>query len=233
MHAWLRFHPTVSGHVIRTAHSSPCALRTAVSISTTSKQRSGVADLRSESMAAPVIYSVIASLDGYVADRDGNFDWAEPDEEVHTFVNDRERPVGTYLYGRRMYEVMVAWETMDLAGQPSFARDYAEIWRATDKVVYSTTLDATASARTQLERSFDPEAIRTMKASAERPISVGGPGLAAEALRAGLVDECSVFLAPVVVGGGTAWLPDDLRLNLELMDERRFVNGTVHLHYRV
>jgi dihydrofolate reductase len=181
---------------------------------------------------AKLIYSVIASLDGYVADRHGNFDWAAPDEQVHAFVNDLERPIGTYLYGRRMYEVMVAWETMDLADQPPFMRDFAEIWRAADKVVYSTTLDSVSSARTRIERDFDAGSVRRMKASEALAISVGGPGLAAHAIRAGLVDECQLFVAPVVVGGGTAWLPDDVRLDLELLDERRFANGLVYLRYR-
>lgn len=182
---------------------------------------------------AKLIYSAIASLDGYVADRDGNFDWAAPDEEVHTFVNDLERSIGTYLYGRRMYEVMVAWETDDmLAGQPAFVRDYAEIWRAADKIVYTTTLLAVSSARTRMERAFDLDVVRRMKAASERDISVGGPGLAAQAIETGLVDECHLFLAPVVVGGGTRALPDAVRLPLELLDERRFGNGMVHLHYR-
>jgi dihydrofolate reductase len=179
---------------------------------------------------AKLIYSSITSLDGYVADDDGNFDWAEPDEEVHRFFNDLERPVGTYLYGRRMYEVMVAWETV--AGQPPVIQDFAEIWRAADKVVYSRTLETASSARTRLERDFDPEAVRQMKAQAGRDITVGGPGLAAQAIRAGLVDEYHLFLAPVVVGGGRPFLPDNVRLNLELLDERRFGNGVVHLHYR-
>ena len=181
----------------------------------------------------PLIYSVVASLDGYVADRDGNFDWAEPDEEVHAFVNDLERPVRTHLYGRRLYEVMVAWETMDLAGQPSFMRDYAEIWRAADKVVYSTTLDSVASARTRIEPTFDAGSIRKMKAATTGELSVGGPGLASHAIRAGLVDEYRLIVAPVVVGGGTAWLPHDVRLDLRLLDERRFGNGTVYLRYGV
>jgi dihydrofolate reductase len=181
---------------------------------------------------AKLIYSAIASLDGYVADEDGNFDWAEPDEEVHTSVNELERRVGTYLYGRRMYEVLVAWETVDLADQPPFIRDYAEIWRAADKIVYSTTLQAVSSARTRIERAFDPEAVRQMKASAERDLSVGGPHLAARAIEAGLVDEFHLFLTPIVVGGGTRALPDDVRVQLLLLDERRFGNGVVHLHYR-
>ena len=181
---------------------------------------------------ARLIYSAITSLDGYVADEDGNFDWAAPTEEVHTFVNDLERPVGTYLYGRRMYEVMVAWETMSLADQPPVVRDFAEIWRAADKVVYSGTLGAVSSARTRIERDFDPEAVRQMKVSAERDITVGGPDLAAQAIKAGLVDECHLFVTPIVVGGGQRSLPNDVHVELELLDERRFGNGVVHLHYR-
>jgi dihydrofolate reductase len=183
---------------------------------------------------ADLIYSAIASLDGYVADAHGRFDWAVPDEEVHAFVNDLERPVGTYLYGRRMYEVMAAWETMDTGpDQPAVARDYAGIWRAAEKIVYSRTLTAVATPRTRLERSFDPDAVRALKASASRDISVGGPGLAAVAFAAGLVDECHVLLAPISVGGGTRSLPQDLRVQPELQDERRFENGMVHLHYAV
>jgi dihydrofolate reductase len=181
---------------------------------------------------AKLIYAAITSLDGYVADEDGKFGWSVPDEEVHAFVNDLQRPVGTYLYGRRMYDVMVAWETMDLAGQSPLMRDYAEIWRAADKIVYSTTLEAAASARTQIERDFDPGAIRRLKALAKRDIAVGGPGLAGAAIRAGLVDEYHLFLSPVIVGAGTASLPDGVRERLELLDERRFGNGVVHLHYR-
>jgi dihydrofolate reductase len=182
---------------------------------------------------AIVIYSAITSLDGYVADEDGNFDWAEPDEEVHSFVNDIERRAGTYLYGRRMYEVMVAWEAMpNLAAQPSFIQDYAAIWQATDKVVYSGTLDGVSSARTRIERDFDPQAIRQMKAAAVRDITVGGPHLAGQAMRAGLVDDVHQFVTPIVVGGGNRFLPDGVRVKLELLDERRFGNGVVHLHYR-
>jgi dihydrofolate reductase len=179
---------------------------------------------------AQMIYSAITSLDGYIADRGGSFDWAEPDEEVHAFVNDLERPIGTYLYGRRMYEVMVAWET--LTDDHPAMQDFAQIWRAADKVVYSTTLEAPSSARTRIERAFEPEAVRQLKASVSSDISVGGAGLAAHAFRAGLVDECHLFLAPVIVGGGTAALPDHVRVDLELLDERRFGNGTVHLRYR-
>jgi dihydrofolate reductase len=181
---------------------------------------------------AKLIYSAIASLDGYVADAEGRFDWAEPDEEVHRFVNDLERPVGTYLYGRRMYEVMAPWETAGGADEPPFARDFAEIWRAADKIVYSKTLESVSSARTRIEHDFDLEAVRRLKATAERDLTVGGPGLAGQALSAGLVDECHFFVAPVVVGGGTRALPNGLRLSLELLDERRFGSGVVYLRYR-
>ena len=181
---------------------------------------------------AKLVYSALASLDGYVADQDGNFDWAAPDAEVHAFVNDVIGGMGTHLYGRRMYEVMVVWETMPTEGQPSAIGEFAEIWRAADKVVYSRTLDGVSSARTRLEREFDPEAVRRMKASAERDISIGGPELAAAAIRAGLVDELHLFLTPVVVGGGTPSLPVDVRMELALLDEHRFGSGVVHLHYR-
>jgi dihydrofolate reductase len=181
---------------------------------------------------AKLIYSAITSLDGYVADENGNFDWAEPDEEMHSFLNELERLVGTYLYGRRMYEVMGAWETMNLSEQPAFIRDYAEIWRAADKIVYSKTLETVSSAKTRVERDFDPAAVLRMKASAGHDISVGGPELAAQAFKAGLVDECHLFLTPIIVGGGNRSLPNNVRLKLELLDERRFGNGVVHLHYR-
>jgi dihydrofolate reductase len=167
-----------------------------------------------------------------VADSKGNFDWAEPDEEVHTFLNELERPVGTYLYGRRMYETLVYWETAGGSGQPPFVRDFAEIWREATKVVYSRTLAAVSSDRTRIERDFDVEAVRRMKGEAERDLTVGGADLAGQALAAGLVDECHVFVAPVVVGGGKPSLPNNLRLNLELLDERRFAGGVVYLRYR-
>jgi dihydrofolate reductase len=179
---------------------------------------------------ARLIYSAITSVDGYLADEDGAFDWAEPDEEVHSFVNDLQRPVGTYLYGRRMYEVMVPWET--LADQSPYLQDFAEIWRAADKIVYSRTLETVSSARTRIERDFDPEAVRQLKATAERDLTVSGPDLAAQAFKAGLVDECHLYLAPMVVGGGKQSLPDKVRLKLELLDERRFGNGMVYLRYR-
>jgi dihydrofolate reductase len=182
---------------------------------------------------ARLIYSAITSLDGYVADEDGNFDWAAPDEEVHAFVNDLERPVGTYLYGRRMYETMVYWETAHtVADQPPVVRDFAQIWQAADKIVYSTTLERASSARTRIEREFDPGAVRRMKAAAGRDLSVGGPHLAAQAITAGLVDECHLFVTPIVVGGGTQSLPTNVRVTLELLDEHRFGSGVVHLHYR-
>ena len=181
---------------------------------------------------AKLIYTAITSLDGYVADEDGNFDWSAPDEEVHAFVNDLERQVGTYLYGRRMYEVMVYWDTAP-TDQPSVEQDYARIWQAADKIVYSKTLQTTSSARTRIEHEFDPDAVRRLIAAAQRDISIGGPGLAGEAIKAGLVDECQLFVNPVVVGGGNPALPGNVRLDLELLDERRFGNGVVHLHYRI
>src|SRR3954447_12105783 len=182
---------------------------------------------------ASLIYSAITSLDGYVADENGNFDWAAPDEDVHRFVNDLERPVGTYLYGRRMYDVMVYWETADTGpDQPPYIQDYAEIWQQANKIVYSKTLETVSSARTTLERDFDPGAVRQLKPEAPRDISVGGPELAGEAIKAGLVDEYQLFVSPVLVGGGTPALPQGVRLDLELLDERRFGNGTVYLRYR-
>jgi dihydrofolate reductase len=169
-----------------------------------------------------------------VADKDGNFDWAAPDEEVHAFINDMERRAGTYLYGRRMYETMVYWETAHtVADQPPFVRDFTEIWQAANKVVYSTTLGNVSSARTRIERDFDPDSVRLMKAAATRDITVGGPDLAAQAIRAGLVDECRLFITPVLVGGGTPALPDGIRLALDLLDEGRLGNGVVHVSYRI
>jgi dihydrofolate reductase len=183
---------------------------------------------------AKLIYSTIASLDGYVADQDGNFDWAAPGEEVHAFVNDLERPIGTYLYGRRMYEVMRYWETFQpVANGPRCEQEFAEIWQAADKVVYSATLDETSTTKTRIERHFDPVAVREMKAESDRDITVGGPELAGQAIKAGLVDECHLFLTPVVVGGGNPSLPDGALVGLELLDERCFDSGVVHLHYRI
>jgi dihydrofolate reductase len=182
---------------------------------------------------AKLIYSAITSLDGYVEDEAGGFDWAAPDEEVHAFLNELERPVGAYLYGRRMYEAMVFWERPpNLADQPAAFQDFAEIWQAADKIVYSSTLQTAASARTRIEREFDPEAVRQLKSTADADLTVGGPALAGQAIEAGLVDEYQLFLVPVVVGGGKRSLPDAVRLSLELLDVRRFRNGTVYLHYR-
>ena len=182
---------------------------------------------------AKLIYVLNVSLDGYIADEDGKFDWAAPDEEFFSFVNDLERPVGTYLYGRRMYQTMHVWETDPAAAaQSPAAREFAEIWQSADKVVYSRTLAAVSSARTRIERDFDPEAVRQLKASAGRDLSVGGPDLAAQAIRAGLVDEFHLFLTPFVVGGGNQSLPDNVRVQLELLDERRFGGGVVFLRYR-
>jgi dihydrofolate reductase len=182
---------------------------------------------------AKLIYSALASLDGFTADAEGNFGWAAPDEEVHAFVNDLERPVGTHLYGRRMYETMAVWETMPLDDEPAVMRDYAEIWRAADKVVYSRTLAEVSTSRTRLERELDADAVRRMKAEADRDISIGGPELAGQALAAGLVDELQLFLSPVVVGGGKHSLPPTVKLDLELLDLRRFGNGTVYLRYAI
>jgi dihydrofolate reductase len=182
---------------------------------------------------AKLVYMAVASLDGYIEDEDGKFDWAVPDEEVHTFINDLERPVGTHLLGRRMYDVLVYWETIALAGQPASIRDFAAIWRAADKIVYSKTLEQVSSARTRIERNFDPEAVRELKAAAARDLSIGGPALAARAFEAGLVDEVQLFLSPIVVGNGKRALPADVRVQLDLLDDRRFGNGVVHLHYRM
>jgi dihydrofolate reductase len=183
---------------------------------------------------ARLLYMAITSLDGYVADEKGNYDWAMPDEEVFGFVNDFERPVGTYLYGRRLYQEMTGWETAHThAGQSPLMLDFARIWQAADKIVYSRSLEAVSIARTRLERDFDPESVRVMKSRAARDITVGGPALAAEAIRAGLVDECHLIVVPVVVGGGKKALPGDVRLRLQLLDEGHFGSGVVHLRYRI
>ena len=179
---------------------------------------------------ASLIYSALASVDGFVEDEQGRFDWAAPDEEVHAFVNDLERPIGTHLYGRRMYETMVYWETD--ADQATVARDFAEIWRAAEKVVYSRTLQTVSSERTRIEREFDAATIRRLKESSPSDISIGGAELAGEAFAEGLVDECHLFLGPVIVGGGKRALPVGVHAELELVDERRFRNGVVYLHYR-
>jgi dihydrofolate reductase len=183
---------------------------------------------------AKLIYMAIASLDGYVEDEHGNFDWAAPDEEVHAFVNDLERPIGTYLYGRRMYETMVYWESVSTGSdQPAVMRDFAGIWRAAEKIVYSRALQTVSSARTRIERDLDPDAVRLLKQSSSADITIGGSELAGRALGLGLVDECHLFLAPILVGGGKRALPDNTRVQLELLDERRFGNGVVHLRYGV
>jgi dihydrofolate reductase len=180
---------------------------------------------------ASLIYSAIASLDGYVEDEQGKFDWVAPDEEVHAFVNDLERPVGTHLYGRRMYQTMVYWETDD--DQAAVARDFAEIWRAAEKVVYSRTLQAVSSKRTRIEREFDAAAIRRLKEKSPSDITIGGAELAGQAMADGLVDECHLFLGPVLVGGGKRALPAGVHAELELLDQRRFQCGVVYLHYRL
>jgi dihydrofolate reductase len=180
---------------------------------------------------ASLIYLAIGSLDGYVEDEQGKFDWAAPDEEVHAFVNDLERPVGTYLYGRRMYETMVYWETG--GDQGAVYRDYAEIWRAAEKVVYSRTLQTVSSERTRIEREFDATAINRLKDSSRSDIAIGGAELAGQAIAEGLVDECQLFLGPVLVGGGKRLLPAGVHAELELLDERHFRNGVVYLHYRL
>jgi dihydrofolate reductase len=179
---------------------------------------------------AQLRYTAITSLDGYISDADGNFDWAFPDDEVHRFINARERSVGTYLLGRRMYETLAVWETMDTPDEVS--QDFAATWRAADKIVYSTTLDTASTARTRIERRFELAALDRLKASAERDLSIGGPTFAATAFRAGLVDALELYVTPVVVGGGTRALPDDLQLQLDLVEERRFGNGMVYLGYR-
>jgi dihydrofolate reductase len=181
---------------------------------------------------AKLIYAPITSLDGYIADTSGNFDWCAPDEEVHAFINDLERPIGTHLYGRRMYETLAVWETWDTGDEPLAIQDFAQIWRAADKVVYSTTLERASTTRTRIERRFDPAAVQAMKAAAERDISVGGAALAGQALAAGLVDEFHLFVNPIAVGGGTPALPHNVVLAFELLDQRRFAGGVVHLHYR-
>ena len=182
---------------------------------------------------ARLLYAAITSLDLYVNDAQGEFGWAEPDAEVHAFVNELERPVGTSLYGRRMYEIMEVWETLDTSSEPPAMQDYAEQWRASDKIVYSSTLDAVTTSRTRLERTFDADAVRTLVREADRDVAIGGPTLAAHAFAAGLVDDVHLFLNPVIVGGGTRALPDRVFLELELVDEHRFASGVVYLHHRV
>jgi dihydrofolate reductase len=188
---------------------------------------------RSRKPIAKLIYSSLASLDGYTVDEQGKFDWAKPDEEVHSFFNDLERPIGTYVYGRRMYETMAAWEKPEtIAGEGEVVREYAEIWKDADKVVFSRTLDHVSTDRTRIEREFDPDAIRRLKEDADRDTSIGGPTLASEAIKVGLVDEIHLVVVPIIVGGGTPFFPPAVRVDLELIDERRFAAGAIHLHYR-
>jgi dihydrofolate reductase len=182
---------------------------------------------------ASLIYSAIMSLDGYTADAEGNFRWGAPDDEVLGFLNDLERRAGTQLLGRKMYGFMTYWETAQTRpGMTPAELEFAQIWRSADKIVYSTTLPEPSTARTEIRRSFDPEAVRELKATAGRDLTIGGPELAAQAIRAGLVDEYQLFLAPIVVGGGLRALPQDVRLDLDLVDERRFAGGVVYLCYR-
>jgi dihydrofolate reductase len=182
---------------------------------------------------AAVVCMGLVSLDGYIADADGNFEWAVPDEEVHTFINEVERPVGTSLYGRRMYEVLKVWDTWDVTAEPRAIQDYASIWRATDKIVYSSQLspDDVTTSNTRLERDFDPQVARTIADETGRDVSISGPGLAAAAIRAGVVDEYHLLVFPVLVGGGTRFFPDNAYLALELTDRREFANGVIYLRY--
>lgn len=181
---------------------------------------------------AKLIYDAFTSLDGYVADETGNFDWAELGEEVYTFINNRERQIGTYLFGRKMYETMAVWETPEVIPMTGAALEFAPIWQAAEKIVYSTTLQTVSTAKTRLERKFEADVVRKLKAGATRDLAVGGPALAAHAIRAGLVDEYDLLIAPVIAGGGNPYLPGKVRVKLELLDERRFDNGMVHVRYR-
>ena len=182
---------------------------------------------------AKLIYIANTSLDGYSEDRDGGVDFGTPDQEYFSFINDLERPVGTYLYGRRMYEAMTYWETAPTADQPSWVVDFTNIWRRADKIVFSKTLASASSARTTLEREFNVETIRRMKAGATHDLTVGGADLAAQAFGAGLVDECHLFFWPIVLGGGKRALPEHARVDLQLLNERRSRSGVAHLHYRI
>jgi dihydrofolate reductase len=186
-----------------------------------------------EASMAHLIYTANSSLDGYIEDMDGKFDWTAPDEEYFRFITNLIRADGTHLYGRRMYENMMVWETdPNLAGQSPLTRDFAQVWQAADKIVYSRTLEAASTRKTQIERNFDPEAIRRLKESVEQDIHIGGAELAAHAFRSGLIDECHLFLLPIIVGGGKQCLPDNVRLELELLEERRFGSGVVFLRYQ-
>ncbi|MEU1588089.1 dihydrofolate reductase family protein [Micromonospora sp. NPDC005710] len=183
---------------------------------------------------AKLIYVTNVSLDGYIEDEHGRFDWTPPEDDYFAFVTDLVRPMGTYLYGRRLYESMSVWETdPTLAERSKLTADFADVWQTADKVVYTTTLDAVSTARTRLERSFDPVSVRALKASATSDLTIGGAHLAAQAFRAGLVDECHLLIHPILTGAGKPGLPSATRLGLELLGNRRFSNGVVSLHYRV
>ncbi len=180
-----------------------------------------------------LIYLATASLDGYVEDEQGGIDWSAPDDDVFRFVNDQLRPVGTFLFGRRMYETMLYWETTDFSGdQPDGVHDFNGIWQAADKIVYSRTLASTSSARTRLAREFDPRGVQVLKETSGHPLSVGGSDLATQAINSGLVDELHLLVVPVVLGGGKSWLQGGVRVGLELLGTRRFAGGTVYLRYR-
>lgn len=183
---------------------------------------------------AKLIYVANVSLDGYIEDEHGSFDWTAPDDELFAFVTDLVRPVGTYLYGRRLYDTMAVWETdRALAAQSELMADFANVWQAADKVVYSTSLDAVSTAKTRLERHFDPASVREMKASATSDLSVGGAELAGQALEAELADECHLLVRPILIGGGKPALPSGTRSELELLDVNRFSNGAVYVRYRI
>lgn len=182
---------------------------------------------------AKLVYTAITSLDGYIEDDTGRFDWAVPDAEVHGFLNDLEEPVRTHLYGRRMYETMAVWETIGHeTGVSAVEAEFADVWRALDKIVFSRTLDAVWTPRTRLEREFDAAAVRRLKETADGDISISGPALAEHAFRAGLVDDVHLFVFPIIVGAGKPGLPRDVRVDLELLHQRRFASGVVHLHHR-
>jgi len=186
-----------------------------------------------EACMANLIYTANTSLDGYTEDMNGKFDWTDPSEEVFQFITNLIRADGTHVYGRRMYQTMMVWETdPNLAGQSPLMRDFAQVWQAADKIVYSRTLEAVSTRKTHIERNFEPEAIRRLKDSVQQDIHIGGAELAAQAFRSGLIDECHLFIKPIIVGGGKPALPDNVRLELELLDERRFGNGEIFLRYR-
>ncbi len=183
---------------------------------------------------AKLIYLLLMSLDGYIEDTEGNFGWAAPDEQVHTYINELASPIGTYLYGRRMYETMVYWETAHtIPAQPQFVLDWARQWQSAQKIVYTTTLAEPHSARTKIERAFDPDAVRQLKATSAHDIGIAGPEIAVHALRAGLVDEFQMIVFPVIVGGGKRFFPDNVGLALDLLENHHVSNGVVALRYAV